>query len=298
MNPHATLPATRGAETGAGSMQVTPLLPTFAAEIRGIDLSQPIAPALAAALRAAILRYHVIVIRDQDLTADQQEAFSQCFGEVQEHVGRLKDGSRLPPVHEISNVDENGNPTDKPYLHATAYWHTDGAHFAVPPSYTILHAVALPPTGGDTQFANLIDAFAALPPERQRELERLQVVHSYGEKHLNIGGPPGKEAEIRDAPPVTHALVRTDPASGARSLYIGMYAVRIDGMEDEAARALLRGLLDHATEPRFVFTQQWRPGDVLMWDNRCLLHRAIRNFDMGRHKRIMRRTVVKGVAPA
>jgi taurine dioxygenase len=277
-------------------MKVTRLAPNFAAEITGIDLREPIPPALAAELRAAIERHHVIVVREQQLDADQQEAFSRCFGEVQEHVGRLKDGSRLPPVHEISNVDEAGKPTDKPYLHATAYWHTDGAHFPAPPSYTILHAVEIPPAGGDTEFADLISAFAALPAERQRELEGMKATHSYGEKHLNIGGPLGKPDEVRDAPPVTHPLVRTHP-SGAKSLYIGMYAVRIPGMADEEARDLLRGLLEHATQPQFVFTQKWRPGDLVMWDNRCMLHRAVQNFEMKKHRRIMRRTVVKGTVP-
>jgi taurine dioxygenase len=286
------------AAAAATAMQVRPLAANFAAEITGIDLREPIAPALAAALRAAIERHGVIVVRDQHLDADQQEAFSRCFGEVQEHVGRLKDGSRLPPVHEISNVDEAGKPTDKPYLHATAYWHTDGAHFPVPPSYTILHAVEIPPTGGDTEFADMTSAFAALPAARQRELEGMKASHSYGEKHLNIGGPPGKPEQVRDAPPVTHPLVRTHPVTGKKSLYIGMYAVRIPGMPDEEARDLLRGLLEHATQPQFVFTQKWRPGDVIMWDNRCLLHRAVQNFEMKKHRRIMRRTVVKGTAPA
>ena len=294
-----TMPSdARAAVPMVQKMKITKLAPRFAAEITGIDLSQAISAEVAERLRAAIVRYHVIVVRDQHLDADGQEAFSRCFGEVQEHVGRLKDGSRLPPVHEISNVGDDGRPTDKPYLHATAYWHTDGAHFPVPPSYTILHAVELPPIGGDTAFADMISAFAALPEARQRELERMRAVHSYGEKHLNIGGPPGKEAEIRDAPPVTHPLVRTDPVTGAKALYIGMYAVRIPGMEDEAARLLLRELLDHATQPEFVFTQKWRPGDLIMWDNRCLLHRAVGNFEMSKHRRIMRRTVVKGVAPA
>jgi len=277
--------------------KISKLSDKFGAEIQGIDLSHTIPPELAQALRDAIETYHVIVIRDQHLNSDQQETFSECFGQVQEHVGRMRDGSRLSPVHEISNLDESNNPTDRPYLHATAYWHTDGAHFPVPPSFTVLHAIQLPPTGGDTDFADMTSAYEALPEEKKHQLETIEVIHSYGEKHLNIGGPAGKEAEIKDAPPVTHPLVSINPRTGRKSLYLGMYAVRVHGMEDGAARAFLKDLLDHATQPEFVFTQQWRDGDLIMWDNRYMLHRAVGNFDMRKHKRILRRTVVKGSLP-
>ncbi|MGE0799130.1 MAG: TauD/TfdA dioxygenase family protein [Lautropia sp.] len=276
------------------SFTIEPLTPTFVGEITGIDLSEPISPALAGDLRSAVESYHVLVIRDQHLDADQQEAFSRCFGEVQEHVGRLRDGSRLTPVHEISNVDEGDRPTDKPQLHATAYWHTDGAHFAIPPSFTILHAVQLPPAGGDTEFADMIGAYESLPESKRAELEGLTAVHSYGEKHLNIGGPAGKPEEVRDAPPVSHPIVRTHAPTGKKALYIGMYAVRMPDRPDEAARAFLQDLLVHATQPQFLYAQRWRPGDLVMWDNRCVLHRALGNFDMRAHKRILRRTVVKG----
>ncbi|MGE4239057.1 TauD/TfdA dioxygenase family protein [Ramlibacter sp.] len=281
--------ATASSSTG----RFAPLSPKFGVELTGVDLSRPIPTALAQQMCAAIEKHHLLVVRDQHLDADAQEAFSRCFGEVQEHVGRMRDGSRLAPVHEISNVDENDQPTDKPYLHATSYWHTDGAHFPTPPSFTVLHAVILPPDGGDTSFASMVRAYEALPTARQRDLEQLRAAHSYGEKNLNIGGPPGKEAEMRDAPPVLHPLVRKNP-TGEKALYIGMYAVRIPGMPDEDARALLKDLLAHATQEQFVYTHQWRPGDVVMWDNRALLHRAVQNFDMRKHKRVMRRTVVKG----
>lgn len=283
------------AASAGQEMRLAPLTPTFGAELSGVDLSRPISPQLAQAMREAVEKHHLLVVRGQHLDPAQQETFSRCFGDVVQNVGRLKDGTRLPLVHEISNVDdETDKPTDKPYLHATSYWHTDGAHFATPPSYTILHAVQIPPAGGDTQFASAIDAYEALPPEMKRQLGQLQAVHSYGEKHLNIGGPPGKEAEVRDAPPVVHPLVRTDPVTGQKSLYIGMYAVRIPGMPDAEARALLSSLLEHATQDRFVYTHVWTPGDVVMWDNRCLLHRAVRNFEMLKHKRVMQRTGIKG----
>lgn len=274
------------------------LSPALGAEVIGLDVSRPLPEGGHAFLLDAIETHKVLVIRGQALDIPQHEIFTGYFGEiVRKHVGKLIDGTPLPTVFEITNLDIDGNLMKRVHLTGTEYWHTDGSHLPEPSSFTVLHAIHLPPVGGDTEFANMELAYEALPEARKRQLDGLQAVHSYYEKHLNTGGPPPAPEQIRATPPVTHPLVRTDPRSGRKSLYLGMYAVRIVGMPDDEALALLKELMAHATQRQFIFTQVWQPGDVLVWDNRSLLHRAMGNYDGTRYKRVLRRAVVKGSVP-
>jgi len=162
---------------------------------------------------------------------------------------------------------------------------------------TMLHGVEIPPSGGDTQFADTEMAYAALSQERKDQIADLHVVHSWEAHRRNTGGVPPTEEEKRERPPVVHPLVRTHPETGKKTLYIGAHTSHIVEQPEAEGRALLDELLEHATQPQFVYTHQWRRGDVVMWDNRCLLHRALANYEMGKHKRVLNRTVVKGTVP-
>jgi taurine dioxygenase len=273
------------------------LSPVAGAEIRGLDLSQPIDAAVRDAIHDAFLKYHVLVFRDQSLSDAAQYAFSENFGPLEEHVFRLEDGSKSPLVHLVTNLDPDGKPTATPHTHGNYFWHTDKSYHAVPSLATLLHAVTLPPEGGDTQFANIQRAWEALPEARKREIADLRVVHSWEASRRNTGNKPATEIEKRERPPVTHPLVRTHPDTGAKVLYIGCHTSHVEGMDYEAGRALLAELLAHAEQPQFVYTHQWRPGDLVMWDNRCLLHRGVRNYDMATQARVLHRTVVRGTRP-
>jgi alpha-ketoglutarate-dependent taurine dioxygenase len=136
-----------------------------------------------------------------------------------------------------------------------------------------------------------------LPDDTKRAIADLKVVHSWEASRRNLGGPPASEAQTRERPPVTHPLVRTQPETGAKSLYLGLHTSHVAGMPQAEGRALLDRLLAHTTQPRFVYTHAWRAGDLVLWDNRCLLHRAMRNYEMGAERRILQRTVVRGAAP-
>jgi alpha-ketoglutarate-dependent taurine dioxygenase len=162
---------------------------------------------------------------------------------------------------------------------------------------TILHAKELPPVGGNTQFANMAIAYDALAADMKRRIAGLRVVHSWAASRRRAGAPPPPEIEMRERPPVEHPLVRTHPDTGAKALYIGNHASHIVGLPEPESEALLQELLEHATQPQFVYTHHWRDGDLVMWDNRCLLHRALTNYEMATHRRVLHRTVVTGSAP-
>lgn len=274
----------------------TRLSPAGGVEITGADLSRPISPALAALIRQALLDHHVVVIRDQALSQQQQHDFTLNFGELEDHVGRHSD-ARYAIVHSVTNLDPDGNPTQALDTRGNYFWHTDKSYHAVPSLMTMLHAVELPPDGGDTQFANMVLAYRALPQAMKDRLAGLRAIHSWEASRIKSGSRPATEAEKSERPPVSHPIVRTHPETGDKALYIGNHAGTIEGLGDDEGEALLEELLAHATQPEFIYTHHWRPGDVVIWDNRALLHRALANYEMSRHRRVLHRTVVRGTAP-
>jgi taurine dioxygenase len=276
---------------------IRPLGELMGAEIEGLNLSEALNATTINEILDAFLDHHVLVFRNQNLTKDAQLAFTKYFGEPEDHVHRTPSGKILPPVHIVNNLDPSGKPTSKPYTTGNYHWHTDKSYHAVPSLATLLHAIELPPAGGDTLFANTRRGYETLPEETKQRIANFRVVHSWEASRRNTGNAPATEAEIRDRPPVTHPLVRTHPSTGKKTLYVGMHTSHIEGMPESESRALLDSLATHTTKPEFVYTHNWRAGDLVMWDNRCLLHRADANYDMDKHRRILYRTVIKGSLP-
>ena len=274
--------------------RVRPLAGDLGAEIVDIDLRSDFEPGDAECIRAAFVAHHVLVMRGQQLSRQRMGEFAALFGEVEANVFRKPDGSTLEAIHEISNLDARGNPAENPYLRSNYHWHTDKAYLPVPALLTMLHAIELPPSGGDTQFADMTRAHDALSDQEKSAIAGLRVVHSLEYMRRATGDRPPTAEEKRAAPPVTHPLVRTHPETGERSLFLGMYCSNVVGMAAGESRALLDRLLAHATQPRFVYTHRWQPGDLVLWDNRCLLHRAVANYDMRTTRRVLQRLVVKG----
>ena len=268
------------------------------AEITGIDLSEPISRETADAIIRAMEEFHVVAFRDQNLTKDQQYDFTLNFGEIEGHVGRKADGTQYPIVHTVTNLDDKtGKPTVAPHTNGNYSWHTDKSYHAVPSLLTMLHAIEIPPDGGDTLFASMVLAYDALSDAEKKSLEGLRCTHSWEASRRNTGNKPATEVQKRERPPVSHPLVRTH-ASGRKSLYLGMHIDCIEGMDYDEGRALLADLLERATAEQFVYRHQWHVGDLTLWDNRVLLHRADRNYDMAAHPRILHRTVVVGTVPS
>jgi alpha-ketoglutarate-dependent 2,4-dichlorophenoxyacetate dioxygenase len=259
------------------------------AEITGGDLARPLDAEELARIRAALCEHQFLVFPGQTLSREQQYAFTAQFGEVERHGGG-RPGKRQDVAHVTANLDAEGKPSDRVAKGANYRWHTDKPYYATPPRLTALYAVELPPAGGDTEFANTRLAYEALPEEMKHGIAGLRVVFQW-----EGGRRPGYYAS--ELPPVDHPLVRIHPDTGTPALYLGNHAMHILGMPEDEGAALLDDLLRHATQPRFTYAHRWRPGDLVMWDNCSVLHRAVANYEMNRYRRVMHRNVVKGGVP-
>lgn len=285
-------------------MRITALHPFFGARVEGVDLARPLDEAAFAALRAAFEEHSVLVLADQRLTDEQQLAFSRRFGPLETTIRAAGREHRLHPnLVDLSNLDP-GRPdrllgwSDRRmvYQSGNQLWHSDSSFKPVPALASLLSAREVPPQGGETEFASLRRAWDTLPADLQRRLEGRVAVHSILYSRSTIAGGLFDEDEARDVPPVRQALVRVNPVNGRRALYVGSHAWYIEGLDHAGSRRLLDELLAHATRPENVYQHRWRPGDLVMWDNRAVLHRG-RPWDAARHRRVMRRTTVAGDGP-
>ena len=199
----------------------------------------------------------------------------------------------------FSHLGKDGKPNSKAALDnpGNFFWHTDASYMQRPASTTLLYAIDIPPSGGDTQFANMHAGYDALSAEMKQRIEGLRAVHSWEQSRYNSGSRAASADEIAAAPPVAHPLVRVHPKTGRKGLYLGNHTSHIEGMPIEEGRALLRELLEHTTQPEFIYRHKWRVGDIVIWDNRSLLHKASDDFDMGDHVRRLHRTVIQGDVP-
>lgn len=283
-----------GGQSAAGAAVGQRLSPAGGVRIGGLDLSRPLGPSQRDLIWRAFLLHHVVIFGDQFLTREQQFAFTANFGSVEHGDKSASANKRRGVAHVITNFGADGLPADRSTSPVSNYrWHTDKAYHALPPMMTTLYAVELPSRGGDTEFANTAMAYTALPAEMQQRIAALRVVFRWG-AGLVAGDPT---ALRRAAPEVEHPLVRTHPETGAKALYLGNHASHIAGLPAAEGDALLADLLAHATEPRFVYAHRWRSGDLVMWDNRCLLHRAVANYAIARERRVMHRTMLAGTPP-
>jgi len=283
-------PLTRG-----GAPWMGPTLSAAAGvSITSVDLRTPLSTELWHLIRKAFLDHHVVVFPNQELTREQQYTFTANFGEIEPHLGQTAQSKRYEVAHVISNLDSEGKPIDRSSSPVSNYrWHTDKAYYAVPPMLTALYAVELPPQGGDTEFANTEMGYAALAEDTKLRIGGLRVVFQWGAGGGTSASPPLSS----EHPPVDHPLVRTHPETGKKALYLGNHSSHVLGMAEAEGVALLDELLEHTTRPEFVYVHRWRRGDLVIWDNRCLLHRAVANYAMGRYRRILHRSVVRGTVP-
>jgi alpha-ketoglutarate-dependent taurine dioxygenase len=279
----ATPPAPMPAEDASLFRATARLSPAGGVAITGTDLSQPLSAERRGAVVAAFLAHHVVVFPEQSLTREQQFLFAANFGEVEVHGAHRGETKRYGVAHVMSNLGADGKPALRVSKAANYHWHTDKPYHPAPPLLTTLYAVELPPSGGDTEFANMALAHAALSPDMKRRIAGLRVVF--------------RPAFDDSRPGADHPLVRTHPDTGRKSLYIGNHSTHIVGMPEADGAALLAELLTHATQPGFVYTHRWQLGDLVMWDNRCLLHRAVANYAADKYRRVMHRSVVKGTVP-
>jgi taurine dioxygenase len=274
---------------------ITNLTDHTGVEVHGIDLTATVDTETRARLNQAFVQRSVLVIRGQTLSPHQLLDAVRLFGDVfPQHNTRfaLPD---CPEIHFISNQDKF--PDGRRYIPGEG-WHTDHSNDARPPKATILHAVTLPSTGGDTQFANMAAAYDALPEAVRRRLEGVSAIHVYQSSHSArqlMALPSAAKERVPNA--VLHPIIRTHPESGRRSIYINPIRIEgILGLDHKEALPLLDELLAHATAPRFQYRHEWKAGDLVMWDDRCLLHKANGDYDMN-ELRYLHRVMLKGDVP-
>ena len=285
------------------SITLNAITPDFAAEIYDVDLTQPLSETHLGVIQQAFWKYAVLVFPDQVLSQEQQLAFSACFGPIEKE--RTLDPKSTPSrfdgaFADISNLTNEGKiwaetSRQRMYKLGNRLWHTDSSFKRLPSLTSLLYASTVVPIGGHTEFADQRAAYDALPEARKRQLEGLIAEHWIRHSRLRTGFSEFNEDEQKRLPPVPQLLVRTIPQNKRKSLFVASHAGRIYGMDDAEGRALIDELIDHVTQRQFVYTHRWRPNELVMWDNRCTMHRGT-DFDDLRHVRDMRRVTVSDVA--
>ena len=286
------------------SITVTPVHPEFVAEIGGVDVAKPLSPSDRQAIEDAINRYAVVVFRGQTLDDERQVAFAGNFGPIESSALKLrhrdiKHRIESSQVADISNLDGDGNvmkPDARRRLDGLAnrLWHTDASFRAVPGALSMLYAHVIPGEGGDTEFADMRAAYDALPETKKKELEGLVAEHSIWRSREQLGVVQYTDEERASLPPVPQRVVRTHPGSHRKTLYLAAHASHILGLPVADGRLIILDLIEHATQPRFVHAHRWAKGDLVIWDNRCTMHRA-RPFDTTK-VRDLRRVTTRDVA--
>lgn len=282
-------------ELGAG-IKVTPVAESMGAEVAGLSVRDIPRLGIFERVKRLLFDFQLLVFRDQQLTPEDLEGFTRLFGEPDPHVLQQYALTGHPDIFVISNLEEGGRPVGSRY--EGFGWHTDLPYLDRPAAYTILYALEVPTTGGDTVFASLYRAYDELPEEEKERLRSLSATHSYLKLYNMRPNPPPLTPEQRArTPDVSHPLVRIHPETGREGLYINRDdVVGVDGLETEEALALIDRLFEFAQQPRFVYQHKWRAGDLTIWDNRGTIHRAT-PYDMERDRRLVYRTSVRGERP-
>jgi alpha-ketoglutarate-dependent 2,4-dichlorophenoxyacetate dioxygenase len=285
-------------------MTVYPVTDTFAAEIGDVDLSKPLSDEDRAEIEAAFNRYSVLVFPDQNFSTDQHLDFARLFGPLETTIHAVRSDAKLrvrPEISDVSNLDSGeaiwGKESRKRMFEmGNRMWHTDSSFRRVPAKASLLYSRSIPPVGGHTEFADMRAGYDALSDDLKQRLRGLVAEHAIMHSRRKLGFNDFSDEENQTLPPVPQALVRKHAGSGRMGLYLASHAGRIFGMKEDEGKALLQQLIDHATQRQFVYTHRWRLHDLVMWDNRCTMHRG-KGYDDLRWPRDMQRATVSDVGP-
>jgi len=271
--------------------------------VAGIDMRQPLLPHEVAAIEAGMDRYAVLIFHGQNITDEQQLAFTRNFGPLQDgnNTTRLKDLRLAPAFADVSNLDKDNKMfarDDRRRVSALGnrLWHSDASFRAIPARYSLLSGRVVPPSGGNTEFADMRAAYDALDDATKAEVEDLVCGHSLIYSRGQLGFTQYTSEESATMVPVMQRLVRTHPVTGRKSLFLSAHIGTICGWPQPEALAFIRDLIEHATQRQFVYSHQWRAGDLIIWDNRQTMHR-VRRFDDMTYVRDLRRTTTMSDGP-
>ncbi|MEO8484826.1 MAG: TauD/TfdA family dioxygenase [Betaproteobacteria bacterium] len=273
------------------------LTPNLGAEVRGADLARGVDDAQFAAIREAFLAHQVLVFEAPDLPPEGQVAFGRRFGELQVHVMNQYHADAHPELYRLSNLDANGAPNGRHPDRGTMAWHTDGSWQRVTGQATIIYAEVATSEGGETHFCDMYGAYERLSPGWKARLDGMRAVHNLDfSRTRRHGDDPLTDAQRRARPPVDHPVVRTHAETGRRCVFLGDHAESIVGMRYDEGRALIEELNATIVHDDLTYRHRWSPGQLIVWDNRCVLHRAT-PYDPAVQRRVIRRCTVLGEVP-
>lgn len=282
---------------GKHCFNIAPLTGPFGARITGLDYTRSAGLSLFRTIESLLLEHQLLVFRDLGLDERQQISFSEYFGEVQTHVLDQYHGSD-PRIYMVSNLDRYGKPTGVHPDPASLRWHTDCSWAERPAYVTMLYSLQIPSEGGDTLFADMYSAFDELDSPTRTRLSEMTAVHDMYESRRRAGiADPMTLEQRKSAPPVEQPIVKVHPITGRKALYLGSHATHATGVPEEEGRALVADLNEHATAPHLIYRHRWRRRDLVMIDNRCVLH-CTTPFDTAHEARVIRRTTSLEPVPA
>jgi taurine dioxygenase len=276
---------------------VRPLTPRLGAELSGVILADEMSDDVFRAIYAAFLRYQVLLFPPQDVPPARQVAFARRFGEVQIHVMNQYHADGFPELYRLSNLDAQGKPNGRHPDKGTLEWHTDGSWSRVAGQATIIYGEVMPETGGETHFCDMYEAYERLSPAWKARIASLRAVHNLDFSRTRRHGEDPMTDEQRLAkPPVDQPIVRTHPETGRKCIYLGDHAESVVGMPYAEGRALIEELNALAVHPDLTYEHHWTPRELILWDNRCVMHRATA-YDPATQGRVIRRCTVLGEVP-
>jgi taurine dioxygenase len=279
-------------------LEIRPLTPKLGAAIANVRLADGMSDELFRAIYAAFLRYQVLLFPPQDVPPASQVGFARRFGEVQIHVMNQYHADGYPELYRLSNLDEKGDPSGLHPDRGTLAWHTDGSWQRVTGQATIIYGELMPEVGGETHFCDMYGAYQRLSPAWKARIADMRAVHNLDfSRTRRHGEDPMTEEQRKAKPPVDHPIVRTHPETGRKCVFLGDHAEYIVGMPYDEGRALIEELNALIVHPDLTYEHRWTANELLLWDNRCVMHRATA-YDPATQRRVIRRCTVLGQVPA
>ena len=281
-------------------MNIEPIHPEFGARISGIDLSRPLDESTFARIDEAINRYSILLFEDQHMNDKAHLDFTRRFGQLEEeHVSYYSRGE-VTYIGRVGNIDDDGNRVSARQIKSSTgneMWHSDSSFREIPAMYSLLSAYEVPDEAGETEFASARAAYQRIDQATQKQIEDLVGIHDYIYSRTKVGEDAVTQNQRTYMHPVRQRLVRQNPVTGERNIFVGSHVSEIEGMPQEQARPLIDRLIAEVTRPESVYRHRWRVGDFMIWDNRCILHRGC-GYDAGKYRRRMHQTRVRGCCPS
>ncbi|MBT8436887.1 MAG: TauD/TfdA family dioxygenase [Gammaproteobacteria bacterium] len=281
-------------------MNVDPIHSEFGARVTGVDLSRPLDDATFAQIDEAINRYSILLFEDQRMNDAAHLEFTRRFGQLEEeHVSYYSRGE-VTYIGRVGNIDDDGNRVSARHIKASTgneMWHSDSSFREIPAMYSLLCAYEVPDEAGETEFASARAAYARLDRATRQQIEDRVGIHDYIFSRTKVGEDAVTQNQRTFMHPVRQRLVRQNPVTGEKNIYVGSHVKAVEGMPDAEARPLIDRLIDEVTRPESVYRHRWRVGDFMIWDNRCILHRGC-GYDAEKYRRRMHQTRVRGLSPS